>query len=234
MHSYAFLVSLINRLIPVGIVLYRFVYTCKADWVHSSHQRRRFHFLLVGVMFSFSVILTFFSYYYRNNSYIYLKCMNRVEEFYEKVEGSNMRVYWSLPLYHPFHLLSIVVFYLYIVIVPTGYFLIYLFRRKMDSKLMQLGLNKNKRNMRKAQNLVTTQFNLLIWFCEVVSGCVVLFPGSNIFLILYFFLPSTISPVLYFVGIESNRMAMRNRVMEMLEERRKHKQKQQPEPYCHK
>ena len=153
---------------------------------------------------------------------IYITCLGKEEVFYSKSIDTGFRLVWLLPFYHPFHLLSILAFFSYIFFVPVGYLCIYKFRKRLDSETK--GLNEHSRKVRKTRNLVTTRFNLLIWICEVISGFVVLFPGSNIFLILYFFLPSTLSPLMYYMGIEDNRQAMKKHIKEMfLELKRKGK-----------
>ena len=184
--NYAFFVSLMNRLIPVGIVIYRFVYTCRVSWVETVQQRKVLHFLISGGMFGLTVALTLFSLIYREKSYLYLKCLGKEDDFFSQYEenGLGLRLFWLLPLYHPFHLISILLFFGYIVVVPVGYFYIYRFRKRHDSETR--GLSENSHQLRKNKNLVTTQFNLLIWLCEVVSGVVLIFPGSNLFIILYF------------------------------------------------
>ena len=130
-----------------------------------------------------------------------------------------VRLWWLLPLHHPFHILSISAFFGYMFIVPIGYLTIYVFRKKHDASLQ--GLTESTQLARKSKNLVTTRYNLLIWICELLCGLVVFIPGSNLFLILYHFLPATLSPVLYFLGIEDNRRAMRSRIKEMMSELQK-------------
>ena len=214
--TYAFFVSLMNRLLPVGIVTYRCVYTCKVSWVQTAHQRKILHIWITGGIFGLSVCLTSFSFIYRHKSFLYLKCLGREEDFYLQYKDTGIRLLWLLPLYHPFHLLSIFAFFSYIFFVPAGYLYIYIFRKKHDSKTA--GISESSYKARKRKNLVTTKFNLLIWICEVVSGFVVLFPGSNLFVILYHFLPSSLSPILYYVGIEAKRKAMKSRFREMIHE----------------
>ena len=211
--TYAFFVSLINRLLPIGIVLYRYIYVCRVSWVQTAFQRKVFHFLISGGIFGVSISLTAFSFVYREESFLYLKCLGKEEVFYSKYEDTGVRLLWLLPLYHPFHLLSILAFFSYIFLVPVGYFCIYTFRKRLDSETR--GLSERSRKVRKTRNLVTTRYNLLIWICEFISGFVIIFPGSNVFVILYFFLPSTLSPIMYYLGIEVNRQAMKKHVKEM-------------------
>ena len=215
--TYAYFSSLTNHLLPVGIVIYRLIYTCKASWVHTTQQRRRLHFIIIGGIGALSTCLTIFSFIYREKSYIFLKCDGRAEEFFSKMTGS-VRLWWLLPLHHPFHMLSILTFFSYMFIVPIGYLTIYVFRRKHDANLQ--GITERVHQARKSRNLVTTRYNLIIWICEVLSGLVVFIPGSNLFLILYHFFPATLSPVLYFMGIEDNRKAMQIRIKEMIKELR--------------
>ena len=58
------------------------------------------------------------------------------------------------------------------------------------------------------KNLVSTRFNFFIWMTELISGAMVLIPG-RIFKVVYFFVPNFVSPIFYYVGIESKRNAIK-------------------------
>ena len=124
---------------------------------------------------------------------------------------AGLRIHWLLPLYHPFHLASIIAYFTYIFVVPCGYFGIFHFRKNQDKNVK--GLNEQKLRVRFKKNLVTLRFNLLIWFCEVISGIILFLPGSELVIkvtrLAYFTIPNTISPIFYYVGIELNRKELK-------------------------
>ena len=68
------------------------------------------------------------------------------------------------------------------------------------------------------RNLVTCKFNFIIWLTELVSGLVVLIPGSQYVKLFYIVTPNIISPVIYYVGIESNRKALKKHLNELFKE----------------
>jgi hypothetical protein len=208
-------VSLFNRLLPVGIVFYRYVYVCRVSWVQTAAQRKSLNILISGFIFIVSFALTFTSFIYREKNFYYLACIGK-EEYFHSQNKSSLRLVWLLPLYHPFHLLSILAFFSYAFMVPIGYFCIYRFRRHQDSSVK--GLSERARVNRVRKNLVTTKTNLIIWICEVVSGFVVALPGSQVFIIAYFFIPNSVSPMLYYAGIEMNRQEMKYHLAEVYRE----------------
>merc|ERR1712168_1675184 len=84
--------------------------------------------------------------------------------------------------------------------------------------------------MRHRENIVSTRFNFLVWIIEVLTGIIILIaalvPGlvqkdrqdkqmGHVFMI-YTFVLSTCSPVLYYIGIEAKRVAVMNYVKNML------------------
>ena len=81
---------LFNRLLPVGIVVYRYTYVCQSHLVQTAHQRRRFNSVLSAVICAASLALTFVSGLYREKNLHYLKCIGR-ENFVseEKQSGTS-------------------------------------------------------------------------------------------------------------------------------------------------
>jgi hypothetical protein len=217
--EYAFFVNLFNRLLPVGIALYRYVYVCRVSWVVTAAQRKNFNFFISAVICLLSCSLTFFSFLYREQNFVFLDCIGKAEYFHSQ-NKSSVRLFWLLPLYHPFHLLSIIAFFSYTFVVPLAYFRIYRFRKQQDSKV-SLGLSDKSRKVRIRKNLVTTRTNLIIWIAEVMSGFLVTLPGSNVFVIAYIFVPNTVSPILYYVGIELNRQTMKTHFQKLFKESRR-------------
>ena len=68
------------------------------------------------------------------------------------------------------------------------------------------------------KNLVTCKFNVIIWFTELICGCVVFIPGSQYILLLYLVTPNIISPIIYYIGMESNRKELKKYFLELFKE----------------
>ena len=73
----SFYFSLLNRLIPVGIVTYRYVFVCRSHWVHTGPQRRNFNTVLAITLATIPLLLATGSYYYRDKYLHYLSCLDR-------------------------------------------------------------------------------------------------------------------------------------------------------------
>ena len=222
--SYAFFASLLNRLLPVGIVIYRYVYACHSSLVLSASQRKAFNFALSTSIIVLTILLTFGSWMYKDQYLYYLNCMGNEHLFTDspaRIDG----FVWLLPVYHPFHLLSIFAFFLYSVLVPIGYILIYIFRDKHDGQM--LGLCERSRLIRNHKNIVTTSFNLLIWIFEIISFVPFMMfqHGEKAFSLVYFLIGSTTTPVIYYIGMEVNRMAAKKRLMTLFKELRENGKK---------
>ena len=65
---------------------------------------------------------------------------------------------------------------------------------------------------------MTCKFNLIIWFTELVTGGVVFIRGSQYVLLFYIVAPNIISPLIYYIGMESNRKALKNYFFELFKE----------------
>ena len=115
---------------------------------------------------------------------------------------------WNLPLLHPFHLLTLIMFISHVVLTPFGYYRIFTFRRKSNRKLAG-SISVKSRIQRKQQNLVTAKFSFLNWLLEVVSLLVVLIGNDKVSTVLYLFLISCGPPCIYFLGVEEHRRAVR-------------------------
>ena len=68
------------------------------------------------------------------------------------------------------------------------------------------------------KNLVTCKFNIIIWFTELICGCVIFIPGSQYILLFYLVTPNIISPIIYYIGMESNRKELRKYFLELFKE----------------
>ena len=89
---------------------------------------------------------------------------------------------------------------------------------QMDININIKGISDKSRNVRKKRNLVTIKYDIIIWICEVLCSLPIIFSKSDISQILYVSLPSTLSPILYFIGILENREHMRTIPLEILKE----------------
>ena len=213
--SYAFFASLLNRLLPVGIVIYRYIYVCKSSWVPDADKRSNLEVALSTSILAITLGLTFGSWVYQDKYIKFLNCLgkqNILFQFDQEMTG------WAfdLPIYHPFHALTTIAFFTFSVLVPAGYFLIYRFRKR-DNYYVH-GLNERSRLIRRHKNIVSTQVNMVNWIIEMSGFIIVVIPGGNSFSILYFLLTCTISPALYYAGIVRTRNADKTRLLAVFRE----------------
>ena len=75
---------LFNRLLPVGIIVYRYTYVCQSQLVATALQRRRFSIILSTSICGLSLVLTLASAVYRDKNLLYYHCMGREEEFHQQ------------------------------------------------------------------------------------------------------------------------------------------------------
>ena len=94
--SYTFFITIFNRLLPIGIVAFRYVYVCNSTWVWTVRQRKYFHFLIILSIFSLTGSLTFFSFVYRYKNRHYLECIGQLDRFYAEA-GEDSVLVWLLP-----------------------------------------------------------------------------------------------------------------------------------------
>ena len=220
MHMFTNFITYVNRLLPIGIVLYRYVYVCRHSWVLTSFGKRILDSVIVGLILGCSLFLVVITSVYKENYRTYLECVGRVFQYHFDVQdflfdGREKGIVWILPFFHPVRVLCNLMFYSYIIIVPVGYFKIYSFTRNQATTV--IGLNESSRLRRKRLNIVTTRFNLIIWILETVAPILFFLPLEiKLSWLVYNFVACCFSPFLYFVGIECNRLAVRNQVLRTL------------------
>ena len=134
----------VNRLLPIGIVVYRYVYVCRHSWVLTNFGQRILDSIIVGFILGCSLLLAVLTTLYRENFRAYLDCVGRVFLFHFDVQnflfdGREKGKVWILPLNHPVRVLSNLAFFSYILIVPLGYIKIYSFLRNQATTV--IGLN---------------------------------------------------------------------------------------------
>ena len=157
-------------------------------------------------------------------------CVGKIHEFYydtsnfylEKALGSSS---WTLPLSHPYHLLTLLCFCAGIILCPLGYGAIYRsaagqwrhtyhlgarFRNNQDNKVQ--GLSHLSLKRRRNQNLVTMKFNMINWTLDTTITLALFLVSSTspLTLILYLTVMSCGTPIVYFMGIEENRQRARD------------------------
>ena len=193
-----FSLSLMNGLIPVGIVFYRVILVCCATRVMTAPQRKDLECKILVIMLGVSILLTISTLYHMDHSNEYLRCMGE-----SRVDPGGH----NLPFLHPHHLAISIAFVSRTVFVPVGYLLIFLFRVKNANEAP--GLSENSRKNRRIQNAVNAKYNFYIWLSEM-----------SIFLMFVYRNPITIriflgisfglSPVLYLIGMEETRSELRS------------------------
>jgi hypothetical protein len=210
--TYTQYTSMLNRLIPVVIVCYRYIYVCRSYWVNTVYQRKRFNMFLCYIFGGYTVFLSIGCFIYREQNILYMKCMGVAGNF---TSNQTVNDVWLLPLYHPIRLLAWITFFSPLFLVPIGYSLIYAFRQTQDGHVK--GLNQMSRIARKNRNIVTVKFNFLIWLTET-SSFLVLIPNRKMFYIFYFLFSSGLTPILCFIGIGENRKAVKEHIHRLIKE----------------
>ena len=184
-----------NGLLPVGIVLFRVFHACYPRRVMTAVQKRDLNYSILTLTLGVSVVLTGVALYYKDHYGHYHKCINK------DYDGPT----WDLPLSHPFQLACHVFFLSRTLLVPIGYILIFLSRKKDANDAP--GISEKSRKMRRTRNAVSAKFNFLIWLSEMSSFIVFIFEGpisDRIYLIISF----GVSPLLYLAGMEETRIRL--------------------------
>ena len=198
---YGYCVTLINRLIPVAIVMYRYVYVCKPSWVTTKKQRNHFDCIIMLFLGSLTFLSTFFSLVYRKSYLIYLFCIGEIS----KDEYRRGRF-----LQGPFIFLYLFSLFLFVIVVPLGYIQIFLFRK--NDNLATKTLNETARFNRKHRNILTTKFNLFSWLFEFFGTIFLLTHGPNIL----FIITCSLSPINFYVGTKMKVLDRKKRVVAIL------------------
>ena len=69
---YAYLINLLNRLLSIGILVYRYVFVFRSSWVETKQQRKIFSIILCGAICSTAFIATSLCVFYRDQYVLYL------------------------------------------------------------------------------------------------------------------------------------------------------------------
>ena len=163
--GYSLLRTMLNSLLPVGIVFYRYVYVCKSNWVLTAYQRKSFNIFLSTLVVGFSLFISSCSVIYREKYVHYIACTGQTHTL-----THDQGVAWLLPLGHPFRILSIFAFFSLILLVPLGYYLNYAYRKTQNVR----GLNQSTLIAKTKRNIVNVNFDFLVWLTETSSLCLVI------------------------------------------------------------
>ena len=193
-----FFIAMMNGLLPVGIVLYRVIHVCYPKKVMTTKQRRELNYTIIALTLGLSIVLTMSALYYKDQYENYHKCMG------DSSGGSGP--VWNLPIWHPHRLTTIMAFVARTLLVPIGYSLIFVFRKKNAREAP--GLSENSRKMRKVRNAVNAKFNFLIWLSEM-SALIMMISKGPISNRIYIIISFGFSPSLYLIGMEEARTEIR-------------------------
>ena len=83
---------------------------------------------------------------------------------------------------------------------------------KNQNKIVQ-GLSKEAKSKRRQRNLVTMKFNFLNWMLETITILIVVINPNELMNVIYNFVNSSGTPLVYFLGIEENRKAMKQNLV---------------------
>ena len=128
----------VNRLVPIGIVIFRYIMVCKAILALRIGEK-----LLASIVYKFMVwipilygVTTFF---YLRKVRIFCICMGGEEQFIfetsDFLANSKFGSSFKLPFLNPFRLSFNIIAFSFVVVVPSFYFLIYKFRDSQNSSV---------------------------------------------------------------------------------------------------
>ena len=75
---YGYLINLLNRLLSIGILVYRYVFVFRSSWVETKHQRKIFSIILCGSICSTAFLATSLCVLYRDQYFHYLGKIYRI------------------------------------------------------------------------------------------------------------------------------------------------------------
>ena len=131
---FIFFCILCNRLLTLGIVIYRFALVLGSSFWFPSHRKKVLEKIIILTILFIPLTLTGWNVYYRDHYKQFLVCSGRshefyysITEFYQNKKGwtppSNPQ--WSLPETNPFYICSMISLLSSMVVTPVGYTVIY-------------------------------------------------------------------------------------------------------------
>ena len=196
-----FVCHLLPRLLSTTIAVFRWLSICHPTTIMTARQRTLFFLCVSGALATLATSLAGGVVYHKERYSGYLSCLGAPAQM----------VKWDLPASDPFVLACIASFFSNLVITPILYTVIFSYRRRLLG--LSVGLSKQSLRKRKSSNILTTKFNFLIWLSELMMFMPVLpkMLGQEVekgLVTAYLILTSCSTPVLYFISIEANRMAI--------------------------
>ena len=118
-------------------------------------------------LFGSSALAVLISMMNMSTSKVYNRCMGKEEQFYFNIpffldESDAWGTYNRLPIWNPYRLINLLLFFLSFFLAPYAYLRIFYFRKKLRGE----GLNEKEKLRRKKKNLVSTGYNMAIWLFE--------------------------------------------------------------------
>ena len=135
-NTFWFSLVIINRLIPVAIVIFRYIMVCKAILAFNMGDKA-----LANIVYKFTiwipVLYGITTIFYLKKLDMFLLCMGKEEQFLFQIphffEDPSSGTEIKLPLLNPFRLSFNVIAFSFVFIVPMFYFLIYKFRKSQTN-----------------------------------------------------------------------------------------------------
>ena len=160
-------VTSFNRSITLVIAGFRYVYVFHWLAVISDAQKKRINNIFLIFLFGSATVSKYLVLHFKEKTKRYTRCMGREEEFFynipfflEQPRGGPLN---NLSIWHPVRLYLVVIYNVYIVVVPIAYIKIFRFR-KLDSSV----ISEEVKLFRKRRNIVSTWYNMAVWLAEGV------------------------------------------------------------------
>ena len=201
--AFSIFMNLSDRMISVIIVVYRWVFANHSRWVLTPRKRKLFIFFLLVLNFSVTLSLSSLAFMNLEKYEYYHRCLG------QKYPISESQSPWDLPIENPFMVLLFCAFFSHTFLAPLLYFLI--FKNLGEQKMKNIGLSAKSIEVRKRKNVVSANFNFIIWLSEALSLIILLLPRNEFSLISYFVFSSCSSPMLYYMGMAKNRLVSKNK-----------------------
>ena len=160
----------LNRTLPVVIAVFRYIHIFHWTMVVSEEQKMNikkkcFIFLLAPAAF-----VSGYSMMQPGITKHYNRCMGKEEQYFFNIpdflDESTGGPMYSLPIWHPFRLIILILFDSYLVLVPIAYLKIFIFRKNLK-------IQKSNYTSHKKRNIVSTGYNMTVWIVEGIVSLLV-------------------------------------------------------------
>ena len=160
-------VTSFNRSITLVIAGFRYVYVFHWSAVIFDTQKKRLQNMFLLFLFGSAAVSAFLGLLYHEKTKRYTRCMGQEEQFFydipfflEQPRGGPLN---KLPIWHPVRLYLVILYNVYIFVVPIAYIKIFRFR-KLDTSVV----SEQAQLFRKRRNIVSTWYNMAVWLVEGV------------------------------------------------------------------